>query len=198
MSVSPLIDELILALRCLPGVGPKSGQRMAYHLLERDRDGANRLAVALQEAAAQVGHCQRCHTLTEQTECGICASLSRDVSQLCIVESPADVLALESAHVYRGLYYVLMGNLSPLDGIGPQELGLERLAERMEEGEIVEVILATNSTVEGETTAHYVGEMARKRNLRVTRIAHGVPLGGELEYIDGITLSHAFEGRREV
>ena len=198
MSVSPLIDELILALRCLPGVGPKSGQRMAYHLLERDRDGANRLAVALQQAAAQVGHCQRCHTLTEQTECGICASLSRDVSQLCIVESPADVLALESAHVYRGLYYVLMGNLSPLDGIGPQELGLERLAERMEEGEIVEVILATNSTVEGETTAHYVGEMARKRNLRVTRIAHGVPLGGELEYIDGITLSHAFEGRREV
>lgn len=197
-AISPLIDELIEALRCLPGVGPKSAQRMSVQLLERDRQGAVRLAEALQAAADRVGHCTRCRTLTEREICAVCEDPGREAGQLCIVENPADVLALESATAYRGRYYVLMGRLSPLDGIGPSELGLERLDERLAEGEVQELILATNPTVEGEATAHYLSRMARSRGIRPTRIAHGVPLGGELEYVDRSTLAHAFGGRLEV
>jgi recombination protein RecR len=198
VSLSPLIGQLIEALRCLPGVGPKSAQRMAFHLLERDREGGRRLAQSLSEAMDRIGHCRDCRTLTEQEVCALCLSPVRDPSQLCAVETPADVAALEQATDYRGLYFVLMGHLSPLDGIGPEELGLDRLAARLDQGEVRELILATNPTVEGEATAHYLAEMARERGIRVTRIAHGVPLGGELEYIDGGTLSHALAGRREL
>lgn len=198
MAASPIIQELIEALRCLPGVGPKSAQRMAYHLLERDRNGAHRLARALVEAADKIGHCAQCRTFSETTVCNICASNQRDRSLLCIVESPADATAIEQATGYRGLYFVLMGHLSPLDGIGPEDIGLPLLAERLDMGEVLEVIIATNPTVEGEATAHYISEMAHKRNLRVSRIAHGVPLGGELEYVDNQTLQHAFSGRRAI
>ncbi len=198
MSASPLIGELIEALRCLPGVGAKTAQRMAYHLLERDRDGGRRLAGVLRAAMDRIGRCRDCRTLSEDEQCSLCASSSRDRSQLCIVETPADVLALEQATDYRGLYFVLMGHLSPLDGIGPEQLGLDRLSERFAAGELREVILATNPTVEGEATAHYISELAHRHDIRTTRIAHGVPLGGELEYIDGGTLSHAFAGRREL
>jgi recombination protein RecR len=198
MGGSRLIGQLIETLRALPGVGPKSAQRMAYHLLERDREGGRRLAAALQQAMDQVGHCQDCRTLSEQAQCTLCASARRDRGQLCVVETPADVLALEQSTGYEGLYFVLMGHLSPLDGIGPDELGLDLLEARLTAGEIREVILATNPTVEGEATAHFLGEMARAHGIRATRIAHGVPMGGELEYIDGNTLSHAFAGRREV
>lgn len=195
---SPLIARLVEALRCLPGVGPKSAQRMAYHLLERDRGGALNLAAALTEAMEKVGHCSKCRTLSESELCPICASDKRDVTTLCIVESPTDVEALEHSTGYQGRYFVLMGHLSPLDGIGPEDIGLDLLARRLDEGNIAEVILATNPTVEGEATAHYISEMVHSRGMRVTRIAHGVPLGGELEYVDGGTLSHAFHGRREV
>lgn len=198
MSHSPLIGRLIEALRCLPGVGPKSAQRMAYHLLERNRDGARRLAEALVEAVEKVGHCRDCRTLTEAGVCPVCSSPRRDRSLLCVVESPADVQALEQSTGYQGLYFVLLGHLSPLDGIGPEDIGLDRLAARLDAGEVQEVILATNPTVEGEATAHYISEMVHSRGIRATRIAHGVPLGGELEYVDGGTLSHAFHGRREV
>ncbi len=193
-----LIAELMEALRCLPGVGPKSAQRMSYHLLQRNREGARRLAQALAAAAERVGHCARCRTLTELDVCSLCGSAQRDHAQLCIVESPADVLALEQATGYRGLYFVLMGHLSPLDGIGPEDLGLDRLLARLDDGEVSEVILATNPTVEGEATAHYISELVRARNIKASRIAHGVPLGGELEYIDGGTLSHAFAGRKSL
>ncbi len=198
MSHSPLIGRLIEALRSLPGVGPKSAQRMAYHLLERNRDGARRLAEALIEAVDKVGHCRDCRTLTEAEVCPVCSSPRRDRSLLCIVESPTDVQALEQSTGYQGLYFVLLGHLSPLDGIGPEDIGLDRLAARLDGGEVKEVILATNPTVEGEATAHYISEMVHSRGIRATRIAHGVPLGGELEYVDGGTLSHAFHGRREV
>lgn len=198
MSHSPLISRLIEALRCLPGVGPKSARRMAYHLLERNRDGARHLAEALIEAVDKVGHCRDCRTLTEAEVCPVCSSPRRDRSLLCIVESPTDVQALEQSTGYQGLYFVLLGHLSPLDGIGPEDIGLDRLAARLDEGEVREVILATNPTVEGEATAHYISEMVHSRGIRATRIAHGVPLGGELEYVDGGTLSHAFHGRREV
>ncbi len=198
MAHSPLIGRLIEALRVLPGVGPKSAQRMAYHLLERNRDGAQRLAEALTEAVERVGHCRDCRTLTEAEVCPICASARRDRSLLCVVETPTDVQALEQSTGYQGLYFVLLGHLSPLDGIGPQEIGLDQLALRLDQGEVTEVILATNPTVEGEATAYYIGEMAHTRGIRATRIAHGVPLGGELEYVDGGTLSHAFNGRRDV
>jgi recombination protein RecR len=198
VSASPLIGRLIEALRRLPGVGPKSAQRMAYHLLERDREGARRLAEALIEAVEKVGHCSRCRTLSEAELCAICADARRDPSLLCVVESPTDVNALEQSTDFRGLYFVLMGRLSPLDGIGPEEIGLDRLIARLGEGTVAEVILATNPTVEGEATAHYIGELVRERGIRVTRLAHGIPLGGELEYVDGSTLSHAFAGRREV
>lgn len=193
-----LIDELIDALRCLPGVGRKSAQRMAYHLLERDRDGGRRLSAVLASAMERVGHCASCRTLSEQPTCAICASGNRDRATLCVVETPADVSAIEQATGFRGLYFVLMGHLSPLDGIGPEALGIDQLAERLAGGELTEVILATNPTVEGEATAHYIGELARRQGVRTTRIAHGVPLGGELEYIDGGTLQHAFSGRREL
>lgn len=195
---TPLIGRLIEALRCLPGVGPKSAQRMAYHLLERDREGALLLAAALHEAVEKVGHCSSCRTLSEAPLCPICSSERRDASQLCVVESPSDVAAIEASSAYQGKYFVLMGHLSPLDGIGPEDIGLDLLAKRLDSGEITEVILATNPTVEGEATAHYISEMVHSRGIRVTRIAHGVPLGGELEYVDGGTLSHAFNGRREI
>lgn len=195
---TPLINQLIEALRCLPGVGPKSAQRMSYHLLERDRPAALHLAAMLQQAVEQVGHCARCRTLSETELCPICASPRRDPASLCIVESPADVAALEQVTGYQGRYFVLMGHLSPLDGIGPEEIGLRELGQLLDEGEVKEVILATNPTVEGEATAHYISEMVRKRQIRATRLAHGIPLGGELEYVDGGTLSHAFNGRREV
>lgn len=198
MAHSPRIERLIEALRCLPGIGPKSAQRMTYHLLERDRAGGRRLAEALVEAMDKVGNCSRCRTLSETEVCGLCTSPVRDAALLCVVESPADVAALEQSTGYRGLYFVLMGHLSPLDGIGPGELGLDRLEMRLGSGEVRELILATNPTVEGEATAHYIADMARQRGVRATRIAHGVPLGGELEYIDGGTLSHAFAGRQEL
>lgn len=198
MAASPLIQRLIDAFRCLPGVGPKSAQRMAYHLLQRDRDGALRLAGALTEAAEGIGNCADCRTLTEGEYCAICASDRRDRSLLCVLESPLDVEAVEQSTGYQGLYFVLMGHLSPLDGIGPEDIGLDLLAARLDQGEVAEVIVATNPTVEGEATAHYISEMVRERGIRVTRIAHGVPLGGELEFVDGNTLSHAFNGRREM
>ncbi|HEY9147749.1 MAG TPA: recombination mediator RecR [Gammaproteobacteria bacterium] len=195
---TPVISRLVEALRCLPGVGPKSAQRMSYHLLERDRQGALVLAAALQEAVEKVGHCSRCRTFAEGELCPICSNSRRDQSSICIVESPSDVEALEHSTGYRGRYFVLMGHLSPLDGIGPADIGLNLLAAQLDEGEVAEVILATNPTVEGEATAHYISEMVRSRGIRVTGIAHGVPLGGELEFVDGGTLSHAFNGRREI
>lgn len=197
MAASPLISGLMEALRTLPGVGPKSAQRMAYHLLERDREGARNLAGALTAAVEKVGHCQRCRTLSETEFCALCADPGRDRSLLCVVESPADVEAMEQYTDYRGLYFVLGGHLSPLDGVGPEELGLDRLERRLDSGEISEIILATNPTVEGEATAHYVAEMAAARGVRTTRIAHGVPMGGALEQVDQGTLSHAFMGRRD-
>lgn len=197
MNHSPAIGRLIEAFRCLPGVGPKSAQRMAFHVLERDREGGRRLADALLDAVENVGNCSRCRTLSETDVCPICANPSRDDTLLCIVENPMDVAALEKTAAYSGRYFVLMGRLSPLDGIGPAELGLELLDARFAEGGVQEVIIATNPTVEGEATAHYVAEMARGHGLRASRIAHGVPLGGELEYIDGETLSHALAGRRD-
>lgn len=193
-----LIVQLMEALRCLPGVGPKSAQRMTYHLLQYNRDGGRRLAEVLAAAVERIGHCKMCRTLTEQELCSMCGSAQRDHSLLCVVESPVDVQALEQSTGYRGLYFVLMGHLSPLDGIGPEELGLDQLAKRLDGGGISEVILATNPTVEGEATAHYIGEMIHSRGIKASRIAHGVPLGGELEYIDGGTLSHAFAGRKSI
>lgn len=198
MSNSRLISRLIESLRCLPGVGPKSAQRMAFHLLEHNRDGGRQLAEALNLAMDKVGNCQQCRTLSEEAVCNLCANERRDRSQLCVVETPADVQALEQSTGFKGLYFVLMGHLSPLDGIGPEALGLDLLETRLATGEVKELILATNPTVEGEATAHFVGEMARAHGVRSTRIAHGVPMGGELEYIDGGTLSHAFAGRQEV
>lgn len=183
------------ALRVLPGVGPKTAQRMAFHLLERDRSGAARMAQILDAALQKIGHCRQCRTLTEHESCEICSNPARNPELLCIVENPSDVLAIEQSAAYRGYYFILLGHLSPLDGIGPQELGLERLEQRLKNGAIEEIILATNPTVEGEVTAHYIGEMARSLGLKTSRIAHGVPFGGELEYIDSQTLSHAFEGR---
>ncbi|HRZ23155.1 MAG TPA: recombination mediator RecR [Candidatus Contendobacter sp.] len=198
MAASPLLNRLITALRCLPGVGPKSAQRMALHLLERDRDGGRRLIEALQAALDGIGHCRLCRDLSETDVCALCANPRRDRSLLCVIETPADVLAVEQATGFQGVYFVLMGHLSPLDGIGPAELGLEALEARLDQGEVREVILATNPTVEGEATAYYLAELARERGIRATRIAHGVPLGGELESVDGGTLAHAFAGRRDL
>ena len=198
MAFSPRLTGLIDALKCMPGVGQKSAQRIAFHLLERDRSGASSLADALKLAVESIGHCKRCRMLTENELCAICESNGRDVHQLCVVESPADVMALEDATGYRGLYFVLMGHLSPLDGIGPAELGLDMLETRLAEGEVSELIIATNPTVEGDATAHYLSDLAERNGVNASRIAHGVPLGGELEYVDGGTLSHAFYGRRAV
>jgi recombination protein RecR len=198
MSFSPLIDQLIMALRCLPGIGPKSAQRMAFQILERDRSGGLNLAKMLEQAIDQVGHCQRCRTLSENKFCTLCANTSRDQNLLCIVESPADVVAIEQSGSYRGYYFVLMGRLSPLDGIGPEELGLDQLVKNLKDYPPQEVILATNSTVEGEATAHYLTEIIKQQHINTSRIAHGVPLGGELEFVDGNTLARALNNRAEV
>jgi recombination protein RecR len=199
MSFSPLINELITALKCLPGVGAKTAQRMAFTLLERNRDGAMTLSKALHDAMEHVSHCEQCRTFTETRLCKICENPMRsETRQLCIVESPQDVLAVEQTSEYKGRYFVLMGHLSPIDGIGPAEIGLSELAQLLDKETIQEVILATNSTVEGEATAHYIGQICRDKQITATRIAHGVPVGGELEYIDGNTISHAFSGRRQI
>lgn len=192
------LDELAQALRCLPGVGPKAAQRMALHLLQHDREGANRLARALVGATRAIRHCERCNTFTEERLCTLCQSTKRDASELCVVETPADLLMIEQTQAYSGLYFVLMGRLSPLDGIGPKEIRLERLLERATDGIVREVILATNFTNEGEATAHYVGELLASRDLRVTRLARGVPVGGELEYVDAGTLAQAMRERRSL
>ena len=190
------VDELARALRCLPGVGPKAAQRMALHLLQHDRDGAVRLAQALEHASRAVHHCERCNTFTEDTLCALCRSGKRDAALLCVVETPADLLMVEHTQAYAGLYFVLMGRLSPLDGIGPKEIRLDRLLKRATDGAVREVILATNFTNEGEATAHYIGEMLRARGLAVSRLARGVPVGGELEYVDAGTLAQALRDRR--
>ncbi|WP_290784966.1 recombination mediator RecR [Halomonas sp.] len=195
MSFSPLVEKLMESLRVLPGVGPKTAQRMAMHLLERDRDGGRRLAGVLDEAIERVGYCRRCRTLTEEEVCRLCTSARRDDTLLCVVESPADQLAIEDAGGFRGRYFVLHGHLSPLDGIGPEDIGLDQLEARVVEGGIEEMILATNPTVEGEATAHYIAAQLAPHGVRLSRLAYGVPMGGELEYVDGGTLSRAFNGR---
>ena len=192
------VDELARALRCLPGVGPKAAQRMALHLLQHDREGAVRLAHALEHASHAVRNCERCNTFTEETICALCRSGKRDAGELCVVETPADLLMVEQTQAYRGLYFVLMGRLSPLDGIGPKEIRLDRLLKRATDGVVREVILATNFTNEGEATAHYIGEMLRARGLAVSRLARGVPVGGELEYVDAGTLAQALRERRRI
>ena len=196
MAFSPALVRLIDALRILPGVGAKSAQRMAFHLLQRERAGGDALVAALRQALASVGQCRECRMLTEGERCAICGNESRDPKRLCVVESPADVMAIEQNTDFRGRYFVLLGRLSPIDGIGPEELGLPLLRSRLESGAIEEVILATGATVEGETTAHYVADLARQYDAGVSRIAHGVPIGGELETVDAGTLSQAFSGRR--
>jgi len=198
MSGQTLLAQLMEALRCLPGVGPKSAQRMAFYLLERDRDGGRNLSLMLAESMERIGNCTLCRTLSETEVCSICANRNRDDSLLCIVETPAELMVIEQAIDYRGLYFVLGGHLSPLDGIGPREIGLDVLEQRLSKGEVSELILATNTTVEGEATAHYISNMAHAKGVRTTRIAHGVPMGGELEYVDGGTISHAFAGRQEI
>lgn len=198
MRSAPSLEELINALRCLPGVGPKSAQRMAYHLLQRDHPGAARLANTLVNALEKIHHCEKCNSFAEEPLCEICRSLRRDGRVLCVVESPADVLSLEQAGVYQGLYFVLMGHLSPLEGIGPDEIHLDRLRERVVDGVVREVVLATNFTAEGEATAHYIGEMLTAVGLKVTRIARGLPAGGELEHVDAGTLAQAILGRRAI
>ena len=198
MAFSPLIDQLVEALRCLPSVGPKSAQRMAFHLLERDREGGFKLAEQLEKAMSGVSRCSSCRTLTEQSICSICENDKRDKSIICVVETPADVFAFEQSGIYQGLYFVLMGHLSPIDGIGPAEIGISDLLQRLQDEEIKEVILATNPTVEGEATAFYITDQVKALGIEVSRIAHGVPLGGELEYVDAGTLAHALNGRRAV
>ncbi len=193
---SPLLAELIDALRCLPGVGAKTAQRMAFHVLERDRAGARKLAERLAVAVDRIGNCTRCRTFSEDPICGVCANPGRDRTLLCVVETPVDQLAIEQATGFRGQYFVLLGRLSPLDGLGPKEIGLDLLAARLGEGEIKELIVATNPTVEGEATAHMLAQLARAAGVRASRLAHGVPLGGELEFIDRGTLAHAFGGRQ--
>lgn len=193
-----LIGQLIESLRCLPGVGNKTAQRMAIHLLERDRAGARNLAATIEKAVQQVGRCVQCRTLTEHELCSICANTRRTSAQVCVVENPADMFAIEQAGGYSGKYFVLLGRLSPIDGIGPAELGIDRLIERLVGGEVEELILATNLTVEGEATAHYIAEKAKSLGVNVSRIAHGVPLGGELEYVDSGTLSMALQSRKKV
>jgi len=196
VSKEPTLDALIDALRRLPGVGQRSAQRMAFHLLQHDREGAGRIAASLQAAVANIRHCERCHTFTEGPVCGTCLDATRDARQLCVVETPADQAALERTGSYRGLYFVLMGRLSPLDGIGAREIGIEELLERADDGVVREVILATNFTAEGEATAHVIAEALRARGLQVTRLARGVPAGSELEYVDLSTIAHALVDRR--
>ncbi|MEP6939973.1 MAG: recombination mediator RecR [Rudaea sp.] len=196
MSSSPLLNELIDALRCLPGVGAKTAQRMAFHVLERDRGGARKLAQSLSSAVERIGNCTRCRTFSEEPVCAVCGGAQRDSALLCVVETPVEQIAVEQATGYRGRYFVLLGRLSPLDGMGPKELGLDLLAARLAEGEIRELIVATNPTVEGEATAHLLSQIAKRAGVRATRLAHGVPLGGELEFIDRGTLAHAFGSRQ--
>ncbi|OBW96208.1 recombination protein RecR [Gallibacterium salpingitidis] len=199
MQISPLLDELMNALRCLPGVGPKSAQRMAYYLLQRDRSGAMNLARTLTDAMAHIGHCSQCRTFTEEEVCNICNNVRRQESgQLCVVEMPSDIQAIEQTGQFSGRYFVLMGHLSPLDGIGPKEIGLDLLHKRLQTESFSEVILATNPTIEGDATANYIAEMCQQFGVKVSRIAHGIPVGGELEMVDGTTLSHSFIGRREL
>jgi recombination protein RecR len=198
MHISPLVDRLIEAFQVLPGVGPKTAQRMALSVLRQNRSGGKRLADTLLEALDKIGHCRRCRTFCERERCGICDDPRRDHHTLCVVESPADIFAIEHAGGYRGVYFVLHGRLSPIDGIGPDALGLDILVELVAQGGIEEVILATNPTVEGEATAHYITESLRHTGVRLSRIAHGVPLGGELEYVDGGTIVHALLGRRSI
>ncbi|GAB1257955.1 recombination mediator RecR [Aurantivibrio plasticivorans] len=193
---SPLIDELINALRCLPGVGAKTAQRMALQLLERDRVGASKLAASIEKAIEHVGRCQSCRNLTEEPICGLCRNPRRDGSLLCVVETPADVAAFEQSGNYSGKYFVLLGHLSPIDGIGPAEIGIDQLTRRLQDEPIEELVLATNTTVEGEATAHYIAEEAKRCGVKVSRIAHGVPMGGELEYLDSNTISYAFRSRQ--
>lgn len=195
MASEPLLNRLIESLRCLPGVGPKTAQRMALHLLERNREGGKQLASVLEESMQKIGRCKQCRDLTELEICTLCANPRRDQSLLCVVESPVDVLAIEQATAFNGRYFVLLGRLSPLDGIGPAELGLDQLAEQLENNTPDEMIIATNPTVEGEATSYYLQRMAKIHDIRVTRIAHGIPLGGELEYTDQSTLAHAFGSR---
>lgn len=198
MQFSPLLDALIHALRCLPGVGPKTAQRMAFQLLERQRDNGRHLAQVLQNALDNIDHCQSCRTFSENEYCKLCLSSHRDKSLLCIVETPVDMAAVEQMGHYSGLYFILMGHLSPLDGIGPEDLGMPLLNNLLAQQTIKEVIIATNPTVEGEATAHYLSNLIKQHGIKVTRIAHGVPLGGELEYIDSGTLAHAFIGRETI
>lgn len=196
MSVSS-VENLVEALRCLPGVGPKSAQRIAYHLLQRDKPGAQRLAAALDQAVSRIRHCDRCNNFTEQPICELCASVKRNSALLAVIESPADLMMIEQTHSYDGLYFVLMGRLSPLDGVGPKEIHLDRLIQRATDGNVREVVIATNFTVEGEATAHYIAETLRSRRLKVTRIARGLPVGGELEHVDSGTIAQALIERRE-
>lgn len=196
MSFGPLIDELISALRVLPGVGQKSAQRMALHLLESNRSGAVNLSRALAAAAEKVQHCERCRNLTDEVLCRICRDERRDRSILCVVESPSDLLAIEQGHYFKGGYFVLSGSLSPIDGRGPEQIGIPALLDLIKEGTVKELILATNPTIEGEATAHFINEILASSEVLVTRLAHGIPLGGELGYVDGGTLSHAFSGRK--
>lgn len=198
MKNPPALEQLIDSLRCLPGVGPKSAQRMAYYLLQRDRKGANGLAIALDNALQVVDHCKLCNTFSEQPICPLCAADNRDKSLLCVVEMPTDVLMLENTRAYSGLYFVLMGRLSPLDGIGPKEIHLDKLIKRAQDGIVQEVILATNYTVEGDATAHYISELLRMRGIKTSRIARGMPMGGEIEYIDSGTLAQAMMERRSI
>ncbi|MEX2488473.1 MAG: recombination mediator RecR [Pseudomonadales bacterium] len=197
MNNSPIIDQLVDAFRCLPGVGPKTAQRMVLHLLERDREGGRRLSEKLSAAMERIGHCRECRNLTELEVCEICANMGRERGTICVVETPADVLAIEQAGGYRGCYFVLMGNLSPIDGVGPEEIGIDQLLTRCRQ-DVNEVILALNSTVEGEATAHYISESVKSMDIDVTRLAQGIPLGGELEYVDASTLSHALAGRKRL
>lgn len=195
---SPLLQRLLAALQCLPGVGSKSAQRMAFHLLDRDPEGGRQLAAALRAAIEEIRHCRVCRMLTEQPTCNICSSAQRDATQLCIVETPADLVAIEQSGAYRGRYFVLMGHLSPIDGIGPTELGIDLLEQRFKNEKLEEIVLATGVTVEGDATAHLLAALAQRHGLRASRIAYGVPVGGELEYVDSGTLSRALAGRREV
>ncbi len=195
ITFSPLIDQLITQLRCLPGVGPKSAQRMAFHLLSRNRDQGLQLAETLKRTLSNITHCTRCRTFCEETVCRFCNDERRDASLLCIVENPSDVLAIEQTATYRGYYFVLMGHLSPLDGIGPEAIGIPMLLQQIKQRPIQEIILATNPTVEGEATAHYIAELVKTAGIKTSRIAHGVPLGGELELVDSGTLARAFVAR---
>lgn len=198
MALSPLLQELINSLRCLPGVGYRSAQRMAFHLIERDRNGARTLAQALTVALDQVDYCTRCRNLTETPLCTYCTRPNRDESILCVVETPADLLAIEQTSAFKGRYFVLMGRLSPLDGLGPAELGIELLINLLNQDEIKEVVIATNATVEGEATAHYISQLVKTRSIKASRIAYGIPLGGELEFIDSTTLAQALTSRTEI